>query len=93
MITGLPDEWTIERVRSESGDPEAALLSLERLVVVEDHGLADYVPLQPDVILSFHDLCLVRADEDWFMGHLDVDGSVICWASYGSDLDEAIRGL
>ncbi|GAA0317802.1 hypothetical protein GCM10010302_66090 [Streptomyces polychromogenes] len=93
MNTGLPDGWTIERVRSASGDPEAALLSLERLVVVEVHGLADYVLLQPAVILSFHDLCLVRADDDWFMGQLDDDGSVICWASYGSDLDEAIRGL
>ncbi|MFJ9447899.1 hypothetical protein ACIRRH_39640 [Kitasatospora sp. NPDC101235] len=93
MNAGLPTGWTIERVRSASGDPEAALLSLERLVVVEEYGHADYIPLQPDVILSFHDLCLVRAKDDWFMGQLDDDGSVICWASYGSDLDEAIRGL
>ncbi|GAA4989422.1 hypothetical protein GCM10025734_15720 [Kitasatospora paranensis] len=44
MDTGLPDGWTIERVRSASGDSEAALLSLERLVVVEESGLADYTP-------------------------------------------------
>nr|WP_246193387.1 IS5 family transposase [Kitasatospora atroaurantiaca] len=41
----------------------------------------------------FHGLCLVRADDDWYMGQLDSDGSVICWASYGPDLGEAIQGL
>ncbi|MEV7924063.1 hypothetical protein [Kitasatospora sp. NPDC088264] len=93
MNDGLPDGWTIERVCSASGDPEAALLTLERLVVVEEHGRADYVSLRPDVILAFHGLCLVRADDDWYMGELDFDGSVICWAAYGSDLGEAIQGL
>ena len=90
---GLPDGWTIERVRSASDDPEAVLLSLERLVVVEEHGGADYTVLQPDVIISFTGICLVRAGDDWFMGDVDTDGSVICWASYGPDLGEAIRGL
>jgi len=90
---GLPDGWTIERVRSASGDPEAGLLSLERLVVVEEYGCADYTPLQPDVIISFHDLCLVGVDDDWFMGQLDADGSIICCASYGPELGEAIQGL
>ncbi|MFD0381391.1 hypothetical protein ACFQ2B_00125 [Streptomyces stramineus] len=89
----LPDGWTMERVRSVSGDAAADLLSLERLVVVEKFGSADYDVLQPEVILSFHGLCLARADDEWFMGELDADGSLICWASYGSDLAEAIRGL
>lgn len=80
-------------MRSASGDAAAVLLSPERLVVVEEEGCADYARLLPDVILAFHDLCLVRADDDWFMGRLDPDGSVICWASYGSDLAEAINGL
>ncbi|WP_411123803.1 hypothetical protein [Streptomyces sp. x-19] len=71
MGADLPDGWTIGRVRSVSGDAEAVLLSLERLVVVEQYGAADYDVLQPDVILSFHDLCLARADDDWFMGQLD----------------------
>ena len=93
MNRGLPDGWTVERVRAASGDPAAVLLSLDRFVVVEEVGGADYTPVKPEVILSFHDLCLVRADDDWFMGELDTDGSVICWASYGPDLDEAIRGL
>ncbi|WP_042384051.1 hypothetical protein [Streptacidiphilus melanogenes] len=93
MNADLPDGWTIERVRSASGDAEAVPLSLERLVVVEQHGHVDYEVLQPDLILSFHDLCLARADDEWYMGQLDTDGSLICWASYGSDLVEAIRGL
>ncbi|WP_227870109.1 MULTISPECIES: hypothetical protein [Streptomyces] len=36
-------------------------------------------------------LCVVRDDGEWFTGQLDDDGSTICWAAYGSDLDEAIR--
>lgn len=52
-----------------------------------------YVVDQPDLILSFHDLCLAEAGDEWFMGQIDTDGSVVCWASYGPDLAEAIRGL
>ncbi|MEW1701179.1 hypothetical protein [Streptomyces sp. NPDC091278] len=80
-------------MRALSGDPSAVSLSFDRLVVLEVVGQDDYEPLRPDVILAFHELCLVRDDDEWFMGQLDKDGSVICWASYGSDLAEAIRGL
>ncbi|MFD8019165.1 hypothetical protein ACFV6G_01935 [Streptomyces lavendulae] len=93
MNPGLPAGWTIERVRALSGDQSAVPLSLDRLVVVEVHGRSDYESLRPDVILAFGELCLARDDGEWFMGQLDDDGSVICWASYGSDLAEAIRGL
>lgn len=93
MNSGLPAGWTIERVRALSGDPSAAPLSSDRLVVVEAAGQDDSEPLQPDLILAFHELCLVRDDGEWFMGQLDTDGSVICWSSYGSDLAEAIRSL
>ncbi|MFB7374884.1 hypothetical protein ACFC0D_34160 [Streptomyces sp. NPDC056222] len=93
MNSGLPAGWTIEHVRAFSGDSSAAPLSFDRLVVVETAGQDDYEPLRPDVILAFHELCLVMHDGEWFMGQLDDDGSVICWASYGSDLAEAIRSL
>ncbi|WP_369148998.1 hypothetical protein [Streptomyces sp. R44] len=93
MNSGLSAGWTIERVRALSGDPSAAPLSFDRLVVVETARQGDYEPLRPDVILAFHELCLVRDDGEWFMGQLDDDGSVICWASYGSDLAAAIRSL
>ena len=81
-------------MRHVSGDSEATVLSLERRVrVLVAHSNASYVPLLPEIILSFHDLCLVRADDDWYMGHLDADGSIDCWACYGPDLQEAIQGL
>lgn len=92
MNSGLPAGWTIERVRALAGDPSAAPLSFDRLVVVEPAGQSDYEEIRPDAMLAFHDLCLVRDDGEWFMGELD-DGSVICWASYRSDLAEAIRSL
>ncbi|WP_051709023.1 hypothetical protein [Streptomyces sp. NRRL S-350] len=93
MNPNLPDGWTIERVRRASGDAEADRLSLERLVVVARYDSADYDVLEPDLILSVGGLCLARVGDEWFMGEIDVDGSVICWASYGPDLAEAIRGL
>ncbi|WP_327130336.1 hypothetical protein OG311_02075 [Streptomyces sp. NBC_01343] len=80
-------------MRALSGDASAAVLPFDRLVVVEVAGQGDYETLRPDVILAFHELCLVRDGGEWFMGQLDDDGSVICWGSYGSDLAEAIRGL
>ncbi|WP_406511655.1 hypothetical protein OG851_06420 [Streptomyces sp. NBC_00161] len=93
MNSQLPAGWTIERVRALSGDQTAAPLSVDRLVVVEVAGQDDYELLRPEVILAFHELCLVKDHDEWFMGQLDDDGSVICWSSYGSDLAEAIRGL
>jgi hypothetical protein len=89
----LPDGWTIDRVRGVSGDVEATGLSPDRRVVLEEHGTEDHTLLQPEIIISFHELCLVSADGEWFMGNLAADGSVACWASYGSDLGQAIRGL
>ncbi|QES51767.1 hypothetical protein DEJ50_31860 [Streptomyces venezuelae] len=88
----LPDGWSLERLRAVSGVPSAVPLSLDR-VVVEDSGQGEATPLRPDAVLAFHDLCLVREDGDWYMGHLHEDGSVSCWASYGPDLEAAIRAL
>ncbi len=80
-------------MRTVSGDPSAAVLPVDRLVVVEVAGQGAYEPLRPEVILAFHELCLVQHDGEWFMGQLDDAGSVICWASYGADLAEAICSL
>jgi len=95
VTSTLPDGWTLDRVRALSGDATAALLSTDRLVVVELPAQADYEPLPAEIIIGFHDLCLVTGYEgdDWYMGQLDSDGSVVCWASYGTDLSEAIRSL
>ena len=95
MTADLPDGWTLDRIRALSGDSAAKLLSPERLVVVELPSRRDYETLPAEVIIGFHELCLVRAkdDNDWYMGQLGSDGSVICWASYGADLGDAIRNL
>ncbi|MFC9293844.1 hypothetical protein ACFTWH_08755 [Streptomyces sp. NPDC057011] len=66
MNSVLPAGWTIERLRVLSGDPSAAPLSFDRRVVLEVAGQDDYELLQPDVILAFHELCLVRDDDEWF---------------------------
>ncbi|CAL9474746.1 hypothetical protein SUDANB120_02917 [Streptomyces sp. enrichment culture] len=93
VTSELPAGWTLERVRALSADPTATPLSLDRLVVVEAADQADYERLWPDLIPAFHGLCLVRHDGEWLMGHLDKDGSVLCWASYGPELAEAIHSL
>lgn len=93
MVPQLPTGWTIEQIRALSQDHSAAPLSLDRLVVVEEWGRNDYTVLQPEVILGFHDLCLVLDDGEWFMGQFDTDRSVVCWGSYGPDLAKAIRSL
>ncbi|MGW3516269.1 hypothetical protein [Streptomyces hydrogenans] len=92
---GLPDGWTIERVRRAADDPEATLLTLDRQVVVEDRDRRDHVSLRPDTILGFpaFDLSLVRVGDDWYMGQLETDGSVLCRAIYGTDLGAVIRGM
>jgi hypothetical protein len=56
--------------------------------------------LRPEIILYWPDdrgngYCLVREidDEEWCMGVMQADGSVYCWATYGTDLGRAIRAL
>ncbi|BFO13787.1 hypothetical protein SHKM778_01750 [Streptomyces sp. KM77-8] len=49
---------------------------------------------RPEIVLGFHDLCLVKPvdDDDWYTGCLYGDGSIDCWTAY-DDLYEALRGL
>ncbi|AOR31845.1 hypothetical protein BFF78_13005 [Streptomyces fodineus] len=89
----LPDGWTVDRLRAHSGDTRAVALCPDRLVYVEDGSGGDPEPLHPSYVLAFGELCLVDHDGEWYMGSLRDDGSVACWASYGSDLAEAIRSL
>ncbi|MGW0585698.1 hypothetical protein ACWD25_59830 [Streptomyces sp. NPDC002920] len=48
----------------------------------------------PEIVLGFHRICLVKDvnDDDWYMGSLNDDGSIICWSAY-CDLYQALRGL
>ncbi|MBV1849068.1 hypothetical protein [Catellatospora tritici] len=93
MDSELPDGWSLERIRQVSGAEDAVALSTDRPVSYREPG-SDDVPLQPDLALGFDGLCLVRVDGDgWYMGSVLADGSVVCWARYGDDLYEALRGL
>ncbi len=56
MVDASPQGGTIERIRMLSGD-DAALLPLDRIVLLERFGEADYEPLTPRVIISFTGLC------------------------------------
>ncbi|MFJ5798410.1 hypothetical protein [Streptomyces decoyicus] len=89
----LPARWTLEEIRNVSGDQEALPLDTDRSVewVAGPEG---HERIHPEIVLGFHDLCLVKpvSDEDWYMGSLNDDGSVDCWTAY-SDLYEALRGL
>lgn len=90
---GLPDGWTIRRVRELASSP-AELLPLDTIVTIDIHN-AEQQHIRPTSIISFSGLCLVRdgADGVWCMGQIDDEGVIRCWAGYGNDLGEAIRGL
>lgn len=92
-MTELPDGWDIERVRSRAGC-DVEVLSCDRHVILDMPGQGAQF-LKAAWILSFGGSCLVRpvGAPDWYMGLLDRDGSITCWASYGTDLGTAIDGL
>lgn len=95
----LPDGWTLERVRTI--EPSVELLDPSAHYVAADQRptLTNLDELAPIVILCFSGLCLCLVQEDsnepeWWMGQLDEsDGSIVCWSSYGSSLEDAIRAL
>lgn len=92
-MTELPDGWDIERIRSRAGC-SVEVLPCDRRVSLDLPGQGAQ-SLPAACILSFGGLCLVRSvgAPDWYMGLLDHDGSITCWASYGTDLGTAIDGL
>ncbi|MFF3790332.1 hypothetical protein ACFYXW_09700 [Streptomyces sp. NPDC001981] len=89
----LPPGWTLQQIADVSGDQEAVVLDLSRAVKWVAFDGVDEV-LQPEIVLGFHGLCLVKPvhDDDWYMGSLYEDGSIECWTAY-DDLYEALRGL
>jgi hypothetical protein len=97
----LPDGWTIERVMAVAQGP-AEVVPTDGPVIVDDvePGAERLIvvgtsPLPPRCILKFVDLYLVQDDKDgwWYMGMARPDGVIHCWAGYGDDLEEAIKGL
>jgi hypothetical protein len=99
MPGGLPEGWTLDRVWAESRCPDAALLDTETTAAVETRrggsGPLPHREVRPtETVLDVEGLFLVRfvGDVDWLVGQRD-DDLIVCWASYGPDLGEAIRAL
>lgn len=90
--SGLPEGWTMRRVREVAGG-HAELVPLTVPVTIELVN-GERTAIRPTAILDFSGLHLVR-DEDgvWCMGQLDDEDVIRCWAGYGTDLEDAIRGL
>lgn len=57
-------------------------------------GASTLLTLQPEIVIACHELCVVKCidDDDWYMGTIYDDGSILCWTAYG-DLEQALRGL
>lgn len=97
MTSSLPAGWTVERLRVVSGDETAVLLDPTMTVTADLPGQPASITrleLEPQVVVAFHELCLVQCvdDDDWYMGTLYDDGSILCWAAY-PDLHQAVLGL
>ena len=76
-----------------TGNRRATLLPIDTLCVYQ--GNDDYGTLTPTAVLNCAGLVLVHNEPDgnWYMGQVEDDGSVVCWAHYGPDLGEAIESL
>ncbi|TKK88581.1 hypothetical protein FDA94_12965 [Herbidospora galbida] len=82
----LPDGWTLARVAQVAMAEDAALMPLHTPV------LLDGTPVQPSLIIQVGGLCVVRED-GYLVGGMDDSGVISCWASYGDDLADVLRGL
>lgn len=89
----MPPGWSVERFAA-LGAPGVRVLANDCPVIVE---VGDGPPerIEAAVVLVCGDYCLVRdsSEPEWYMGRLGTDGAVTCWASYGDDLEAAIRAL
>ena len=93
----LPEGWTLERLRQVAQATEAEVIPPDRAVLLEVRtgDQTDYESVSPSVIVHVGGLYLVLPndeEDDWLMGQADDDGTIICWAYYGS-LEEALQAL
>jgi hypothetical protein len=89
----LPAGWTVPRLRAVSGDDTAVVLEPTMDITADLSGPA-VISLQPELVIACHELCVVKCvnDDDWYMGTIYDDGSILCWATY-PNLEQALRGL
>ena len=90
----LPVGWTLERVREvgQLRDPPHLLDRSTRVTIDTPNGVQ---VIDPSVLIDCGGLVLVldSADSERLMGQQADDGSVMCWSSYGNDLEFALRSL
>jgi len=91
---GLPVGWTLERVR-EVGQLRDAPYLLDRGTPVALDTPAGLEVIDPSVLIECGGLVLVldSVESEWLMGQRADDGSVLCWSSYGADLEFALKSL
>lgn len=91
---GLPDGWTLERVR-EVGQLRDAPRLLDRGTPVTLDTPEGRQAIEPAGLIECGGLILVfdSAKSEWLMGQQADDGSVMCWSSYGADLEFALQSL
>lgn len=91
---GWPDGWTPARLRQVGQlQEEPHLLDPTTPVTI---GTGSGVrPITCSVIIDCGGLVLALdpIHGDWMMGQQRDDGTVACWASYGTDLEFALRSL
>lgn len=95
----LPDGWTLARVREVSQCPTAETRPADTPVALETYPYGNNtqalrVSVAANVIIDFAGLFLVQpaGEAEWYMGQ-EHNGEVVCWASYGDDLESAINSL
>ncbi|WP_157520665.1 hypothetical protein [Herbidospora daliensis] len=82
----LPEGWTLARVAEVAVAEDAVLLPLDTPV------LLDGAPVRPSLIIMVGGRYVVR-DGEYLVGEMDGSGVISCWASYGDDLADVLRGL
>ena len=84
----------MERVR-EVGQLRDAPYLLDAGTTVTLDTPAGRRVIEPALLIECGGLVLVldAADQEWLMGERSDDGSVMCWSSYGPDLEFALKSL
>ncbi len=90
----LPVGWTLEWVR-EVGQLRDAPYLLDPGTAVTLDTPAGRQAIEPALLIECGGLILVldAVENEWLMGQRADDGSVMCWSSYGADLEFALKSL
>jgi hypothetical protein len=88
-FTNWQQEWPPERLKERAQVGDADYLSLDRTVFLQGiiDGEVASEELDPRTIMCLDGFCLVETTsepDDWYMGELRADGTIVCWGRYGN---------